>query len=411
MSVWMGRALALVLLWAAPAWAQAENGLKLGDARVHPTFDLEGDYDSEAGFFAQGTGANATATLSPEIIAHFRPGVRLELPASFVNLNVGGDVDWVQYTGLLSPGSQNASHLEAAANLEADFNKAGAIEFDVGDNFSRLDRTTDPIIGVGVLSLYNQAHAALPIHPGGGALTITPSVALSLEQYSPLSTLTLCTDPSCSPADLQNFDYVDGHGELAGQWKFLPKTAVVADVALDYQFYNETSAGATPFQNSELLHAEVGLVGLLTSKIAITAKAGWAQDFLDSGGHTVIGHAEINYLMSDTSNIKVGYLRDLLPVPEYGTYTDDRPYAELRFFLGGRLTLRAYAAYDFLNYNSNSGRVDQLVTVDLGPQYQFTRWLMGALGYTLQYRETNATAAQSVNYTRNVGYVRLTLMY
>jgi hypothetical protein len=115
--------------------------------------------------------------------------------------------------------------------------------------------------------------------------------------------------------------------------------------------------------------------------------------------------------MSDTSNIKVGYLRDLQPVPEYGTYTDDRPYAEVRFFLGGRLTLRAYGAYDFLNYNSNSGRSDQLVTVDLGPQYQFTRWLMGALGYTLQYRETNATAAQSVNYTRNVGYVRLTLMY
>jgi hypothetical protein len=330
------------------------------------------------------------------------------MPSSLVNLNLGGDVDYVYYTGLISPGSTAASHLEAAANLEADFNKAGAVEFEIGDNFSRLDRTTNVAIGVGILSLYNEAHASLPIHPGGGALEITPKGSVSFEQYTPLSSIPLggCNpvDPSCTPGLVSNFNYLDLNGGLSGLWRFLPKTAISIDASYDARSYqNDPHPG-------ELFHAYLGLVGLVTAKIAVVAKAGWAQDFAGSGAKTVVGQAELNYLLSDTSNLKLGYFRDLSPVPQFGMFGDDRVYAEGKVFLGGRLTLRAYGSFDNLSFYGTPSRTDQVVTVDAGPAYQFTRWLIAAAGYTLNYR-TSSDALQSLNYTRNVGYLRFTFTY
>jgi hypothetical protein len=391
---------------ALPARGQVagDNGIKIGDGRLHPYFDLEGDYDSAAGFF--GT-QNNNAVLSGEIITHFRPGLRLEMPGSLVNLNLAGDVDYVYYTGLISPGSSAASHLEAAANFEANFNRAGAVEFDIGDNFSRLDRTTNVALGVGILSLYNEAHASLPIHPGGGALEITPHGSVAFEQYTPLSSIevTGCTDPSCNPTLVSNFNYLDFNGGLSGLWRFLPKTAFSIEATYDARSYQDDP------HPGELLHAYLGLVGLVTAKLAVVAKAGWAQDFAGSGAKTVVGQAELNYLLSDTSNLKVGYFRDLAPVPEYGMFGDDRVYGQAQFLLGGRLTLHAYGAFDNLSFYGTPARTDRLVTVDAGPAYQFTRWLIAAAGYTLNYRTSDQITAQSVNYTRNLGYLRLTFTY
>ncbi|HEX4620055.1 MAG TPA: outer membrane beta-barrel protein, partial [Myxococcaceae bacterium] len=375
---WVAAASVFALALPARAQVAGDNGIKVGDGRLHPFFDLEGAYDSAAGFF--GT-AGGNAVLSGEIVTHFRPGLRLEMPSNLVNLNLGGDIDYVYYTGLISPGSSAASHLEASANLEADFNKAGAVEFEIGDNFSRLDRTTNVALGVGILSLYNEAHASLPIHPGGGALEITPKGSVSFEQYTPLSTITVagCTDPSCNPALVSNFNYLDLNGGLSGLWRFLPKTALSIDATYDARGYQNDPHSA------QLLHGYLGLVGLVTAKLAVVAKAGWAQDFAGSNAKTVVGQAEVNYLLSDTSNIKAGYFRDLSPVPEYGMFGDDRVYAEAKFFLGGRLTLRAYGAFDNLTFYGTPARTDQVVTVDAGPAYQFTRWLIAAAGYTLNY--------------------------
>jgi hypothetical protein len=400
-------ALALALLATSTAWAQsAENGLKLGDGRLHPYFDFETDYNSGAGFFDNATG---TPTLSPEIIFHFRPGLRLELPESWINLNVSGDVDWVQFSGFLTPTSTGASHLEASANVDADLFKSGPVEFDVGDTFTRLDQTQNAAIGVGVITLSNTAYASLPIHPGGGALEVTPRGAVILNDYTPLSGVAApgcaVNDPTCQPGLVSELNTVDLQAGLDARWKFLPKTALVVETRYDAQSYQDDPTNA-----AELLHADLGLVGLITSKIAITAKAGWAQDFV-GGQKTVIGHAEVNYLISDTSNLKLGFIRDILPVPAYGTYIDDRPYAEVRFFLGGRLTLHAYGAFDYLNFGGATGRNDDLVTLDVGPQYQFFRWLIGSAGYTLTYRASDVEQSESVNYTVQVGYVRLTFTY
>jgi hypothetical protein len=50
------------------------------------------------------------------------------------------------------------------------------------------------------------------------------------------------------------------------------------------------------------------------------------------------------------------------------------------------------------------------VTVDVGPEYQFTRWFIGAAGYVVGSRSSNLIAS-SYNFTRHEVYVRATFIY
>ena len=80
------RALLLGVLFSAPAFAQVAKapGFKIGEGRLHPFLELDGRFDSLVGRFTLGVD-------SPEIIFHFRPGLKFDLdtPSTFVNFNGG----------------------------------------------------------------------------------------------------------------------------------------------------------------------------------------------------------------------------------------------------------------------------------------------------------------------------------
>jgi len=389
---------------------EGSNGIKLGEGRAHPYFDLELRYDSAAGFF--GGAAGTTPQLKPEAVMHFRPGLRFDLASPSVYLNLDGNVDYLWYTQLITKGSNSASRLQAGVDFSANFNQGGAAELDLGDHFTRSDRTHNVALGVGVLSLYNEALASVPIRPGGKALEIAPNVGWSFENFQSISSVTV---PNCSPGDVtcsdpsqvSQFNYQNVRFGLDGRWRFLPKTAVTLTSQLDSRTYN--NANNLP---ATLLKASVGLAGLVSTKVATVVKLGWGQDFRSSGAKTLVAQLEFNYLVSDVSYAKVGYLRNLEPVPTFGTYGDDRGYLETRFLFSGRLTFHGYAAFDYLTFYGNSGgRKDTNVTLDLGPEYQITKWLIGSVGYLLGVRGSNTSTAASVNFTRHEAYLRATFTY
>ncbi|HYO66189.1 MAG TPA: hypothetical protein VEU33_08910, partial [Archangium sp.] len=167
--------LAVVASWPASGQGPAPggNGLKVGDGRLHATFDFETRYDSAAGYFPPPGNSDPSVVsdqLSGEALLHIRPGLRLELPGSKVDLTLKGHADYVHYTGLFTPGSTNTSHLQAQADLNLAFNKDGQIAVEVMDHFQRSDRTRSAAIGAGVLSLFNELKLRVPLRPGGGAL-------------------------------------------------------------------------------------------------------------------------------------------------------------------------------------------------------------------------------------------------
>lgn len=415
-ATWAVPLLTLLGLWLRPALAQTtgsqhqfegSNGIKVGEGRLHPYFDLELRFDSAAGFF------NTTGTaleLKPEAVTHFRPGLKLDVPGQSVALNLDGNVDYLWYTGLLTSGSSSASRLQAAADASALFNPGGNLELDLSDHFARSDRTHNTALGVGVLSLFNEALAAIPIRPGGRALEIVPAVGFSFENFKSISGAPVpgCSDITCDPAQVGAMNYQNLRFNLDARWRFLPKTAFTLNSQLDSRSYSAGTSGNPP---ATLLKASVGLAGLISTKVATVARVGWGHDLQSSGAHTLIGQLEFNYLVNELSHVKFGYLRNLEPVPTFGIYGDDRAYLETRFFLSGRMTFRGYAAFDYLTFYSNSGRKDSNATLDLGPEYQLTPWLIGAVGYVLNARASNLSNAASVNFTRHEAYVRATFIY
>jgi hypothetical protein len=409
--------IALALTLSSQALAQGlssasnyrgENGVKMGEGRLHPYLDLEMRYDSAAGFFDAGGGA--TGQLKPEMVAHFRPGLKLDVPSPTVAIALDGNVDYVWYTGLLTAGSNNLSRLQADADASAAFNQSGAVELDLGDHFTRSDRTRNAAVGVGVLSLYNEARALLPLRPGGKALEVVPNAAFAFENFKALSVVApagCAGDPSCDPTGVNLMNYQNLRAGLDVRWKFLPKTAITLEGRFDSRTYNAGS----PSPKASLLKAEAGLAGLVTPKVATVLKVGWGKDFSSSGANTILAMAELTYLMSETSKMKLGYLRNLEPVPTFGVYTDDRAYLEARVLTNGRATLHGTAAFDNLTFHSASNRTDKTFTLDVGPEYQFLPWLIGAAGYVLGTRSSNTSGAASVNFTRHEAYVRATFIY
>lgn len=391
------------------ALAAGGNGIKIGEGRVHPYLDLELRFDSAAGFFVQGT--TLSNNLQPELIAHFRPGLRLDLPSDFVALDAAGDVDYLYYTGLLTPSSTAASRLEGAADINADFNRKGTVGFFIGDQLLRSDRTHNVALGVGVLSFFNEVRAGVPIRPGGGALEVTPKAAFTLEFFDPISNVPIpgctATDVTCTPSAVRAMNYLNLRPALEARWKFLPKTAIVFESSFDARSY-PNPAGNPP---ADLLKATLGISGLLTPRISVVAKVGWGYDFAGTGANTFLAHLEGTYILNEASSFKAGYLRNLEPVPSYGTYGDDRGYIEGRMLINGRLNLRGTAAFDYISFYGNSNRNDTVFGLELAPEYQIFPWLLASGGYLLTTHYSNLSAAASNNYTRNEAFVRVTFAY
>lgn len=406
--LWGAILLSPALVLAQPeVRAHGNNGLKLGDARVHPFFDLEGRTDTAAGVF---TSRDGTLSLQPEFLMHFRPGLRVELPSTNLDLNLTGAVDYVLYTGALTPGSTKASHLEALADFSAGFNKEGAVEVDFADHFSRSDRTTNVAAALGFISLFNEARLGLPIHPGGRALEVIPKVAFAIENFSPL--LGSGNNPICpagsTGCDYTALNYQNLQGGLEGRWRFLPKTAVIVEGTFDYRTYANGQPAPT-----KLMKTTAGLAGLVSNKLAVVAKAGYGHDFSGTGARSFLTQLELSYLLTDISTIKVGYLRNVAPVSYYGAYGDDRGYFDARIFMNGHLTLHGYAAFDYFRYYTRlvgGSRNDRVGTVDVGPEYEIAKWFVIGAGYMLQTRATQV-ASPTANFTRHEGYLRLSFTY
>jgi hypothetical protein len=406
----------LVLLCPVLASAQGRpgsggNGIKVGDGRLHPFLDLETRVDSGAGYFPPpgSIGPDVPASdLGGEVIFHIRPGLKLEVPSPKLALNLTAQADYLLYSGWMTPASTNASHLQGMADLSARLNPEGTVGLELTDHFTRSDRTRTAAVGAGVLSLYNEVRLTVPIRPGGGAIELTPEASWAVEFFEALGAERPvgCTESVCDPVAVETFDYSNVRAGLDARWRFLPKTALVLDTDFDLRSY---FGGTNP--NARLLRAMVGLAGLVSPKVSVTATAGWGQNFGAGGGGTFLARLEGTYLMSPAMTFKGGYVRTLEPVSAYGLFRDDRGYLEARALFGGKLALHGAVAYDLLSFSgATTPRGDNILTVDVGPEYQFAPWLTGAAGYVLNTRSSSAVGA-GLNYTRHEGYVRLSVMY
>jgi Putative beta-barrel porin 2 len=391
-----------------------ENGFKIGPGRLH-LFLTEGlVYNSQAVAVPVSPGSS-TYTLGGAFILHTRPGLNLNIDGDNNTFGLNGYIDYLYYTNWITAGASEASTLNAAAGLNGDFNRNGAVGFTISDTFSRSANTYTPSVAVGVISLYNQVSVGVPIRPGGRALEIVPHGAYGVEaftQYSGAPTNGSCNAPNspCNPATLEQYNYQDFEGGVDVRLKFLPETAAIFTSNYDARIYSNTTVNP----NASELKLQIGLAGLITTKLSAILKAGWAQGFGTGEISTVIGQAEVSWLPTELATLTVGFLRDVYPVSGYGSYIDDRPYLSGKIFLGGRLQLSLTAAYDFFDYASSpqnpTGRNDSQLSFNAAATYQVARWFLVGGGLLFTYH-TSSLDVNSTNYTQWEPYVEVTFTY
>jgi hypothetical protein len=399
-------AIALVALLTTPALAEGP-GLKFGSARLHPYIEIEPWFDSAVAVVE-------TGSIPGDLLFHIRPGFKLEVPSSLVAFNWLGNFDWVQYSGMLSKGTLSASHWAIDSDLDLNINRDGQIAVDVGDHVVRSDRnTSSPSLRYGTLSLFNEARLKLSIRPYNGSITIEPGYKFGLEVFSPYSGISVCgagpSTPECNPADVAAFDYMNHTVSLNGRWKFLPKTALILDTAFGARQYMRT--GST---NMMSLKATLGVAGLLTTHWEVTLRVGWGQDFTASTYSSVIGQAEVGYLLSETGSLRLGYVRTFEPTggSTYISFGDDRVYLDGRILLGGKFTVHGAASLDYLNFRGASVGKDQFnVGFDLGLDYEIRPWVNIGGGYRLTYMTGTAVYANNNQFWRHEGFLKVQFIY
>ncbi len=434
--IWSLLALAALVSVGLSATGRAdEGGIAVGDGRLHPFLDLQSRYDSFAAI-------NLGGPPGGDLLWDVRPGLKLDVPSPVVSVDGSGDVDFLFYT--LNPGYDRVL---GDGQLTLGFNRGGTVSFDVGDTFNRSDNSNMVALPFAIISDYNDAGAKLTIRPGGGALSIEPSYDFILEYFEPFGIPAGfsggCDNPLCNPSLASDMNFYEHKASLTLSWRFLPKTAILLAGDFLYAGYDNPGSGLMANAPLDIVDGTLGIAGLLTSRIELVAKGGYAQTILASSdlstipalatvgdAHTFIGQLQLGYIFSETGNIKVGVVRLLQPAPTVlAYYTDTRPYLSAHVLLGGKLTLHFDGSFDFFNYpldslGSAAGRQDGYLRLDVGPEYEIARWLRIAAGYDLTSLGSNDQAAFSTfppnssssvfggpGYANHEGYVRLTLTY
>ena len=398
-------------LRCAQSAVPAPVGIKMGDGRLHPFLELDGRYDSLIGYFSKSPGGQLVP--SSDIVVHVRPGLKFDLESPSTLLRFGGAAEYLWYTGLLSGGTTGLSRFQGNASIDASFNRDGAAEVQLGDSFTRSDRTQNVAVGVGVLSLYNDVHLAVPIHPGGRAIEVTPRVGWGVELFDPLLTgvVSGCTnaaDITCNPTLVGKMNYSNLSAGLGAKWKFLPKTALMLDGAFDWRTY---LADTTTNPQAMVLRAQAGLLGLITPHLTVTLLAGYGGNFA-AKLNTFIATTNLSYLITGDSKVEIGYVRTLQPVPVYGTFIADSGKLAGRLgLLGGRMAIAAAITVDSLSFSGATGRRDLVFGANIGPSYDVTSWFAVGASYNASLRSSSNAQLSSVNYVRHEALLRLTFRY
>ena len=252
---------------AFAAHANPGDGIRLGgsDARLHPFFDFETRYDSNVTY----SGTDAVG----DLILHFKPGLELKAPGDAASIEFNGNLDWAQYLGLHNDKSANPpvdtkslSRLYAFAGLAAMFNRSGQVSPRVDNEFRREVSTASVAsTAAPVVSNSNVLRLSVPWRPGGGALIFSATGEWTVQTYEKYLDTTVL--------DVSNLGYNEYRAGAEVQWRFLPRTSGV--LHFDYFQRNPKTTGAADDANG--MNLLTGLTGLLTERVAATAKVGWGQ--------------------------------------------------------------------------------------------------------------------------------------
>jgi hypothetical protein len=285
----------------------------------------------------------------------------------------------------------------------------GQFGFGIADTFARIE---DPPYNasqlVPITRYNNQASLEGRWAPGGGRITATLRYTNMVDIFQ--------NDYSYASTDT-NYLFLDA------AWKWLPKTAIFANVQQGYIFYlNEAEATAAHKESSFPLLVTAGLRGLLTERTSATLALGYTNGFYSgvssTGGVWGSTFADLSVALRPTvlSRIVAGYRHEFQNAVVSTFSYNENVYLSYVQQLAGRLALDLSARYSHRNFQGQFvdmaqqliGRQDNFVQVGGTLDYFVRNWVYLGVGYSLM---SNGSNIPSVEYVKQQMFVRLGLTY
>ncbi len=400
---------------ALAARASPGDGIRLGgaDARLHPFFDLESRYDSNVTY----SGTDPVG----DLILHFRPGLELKVPGDAASVEFDGALDWAQYLGLNEDRSanppvetKNLSRLYAYAKLAAAFNRSGSVAPRVDNDFTRQVSTASlAAVAVPVVSNLNRLDLAVPWRPGGGALVLVAHgqwIVESFEKYQ--------GEPPVQLSQLAYDQYRAG-GEV--QWRFLPRTSGV----LEAGWFQRVPNSSNQPQNANGWDVDAGLTGLLTERVAATAKVGWGSStsqafatqttsFATQSFSSFLADAAVEWIPLDALSLRAGYKRSLGLDPLLSVMIQDSVSGTAAVKFAEKYAFRVGAHWDKFDFKLVDGANTTFFSVDPTLEAKLGRWLSGGLGYVYSSRAATWPPSAGISqptYSKNEVFLKVGVTY
>jgi hypothetical protein len=406
---------------ALAAHASPGDGIRLGgaDSRLHPFFDFETRYDSNVTY----SGDKPVA----DMVLHFRPGLELKAPGEAASFEFSGALDWAQYLGVNNDkgatppvDTKDLSRLYAYAKLAAAFNRGGSVAPRVDNDFTRSISTASlAAVSSPVVSNLNKLSLSVPWHPGGGALVLVAKGDWTVESFEKYK-----DEP---PFKLQNLAYDQYRAGGEAQWRFLPRTSGVFEAS----YYTRNAKEPNQPQNVSGVDVRAGLVGLLTERIATTAKLGYGTShapafMVGTATGTVSSDAQsfgslladlaVEWLPLDSMSLRAGYARSLGIDPVLSTMVQDTVSGAVQVKFAEKYAFRLGAHWDQFAFKIKvvDGATTSFFVVDPTIDAKFGRWITGALGYAYSTRTAQWPASTGItqpSYSKNEIFLRAGVTY
>ncbi len=345
--------------------AQAEGpGIRNGNVVIHPKLSLSAGYDSN---FWRESDAEATAPVNPVTVFKFGGGVSLRNR----NANRAGlvlDLDAMGRYVTAENADETASTLDQAAAMD---HAKGQLKFSVLprkpisiDLVARGKYSEQPGVELLKEDGYNRLSASfgpdIRFRPGGRpdnrALELRLGYRFTIDR-------TIATSSSLGS---NRGDKNTQELQLLTRWKFFPKTAVFVDVRywmVDYREGVDLDQNGRPVDgpNRDLnpLRAELGIQGLLTSRLALTLRGGYSNSFHDVGDSYAgpIARADIDYRLEPRLRLGMGYAFKLGDDSFSNYYTLQRGNVRATVNLPGRVFVSGRVGIDYYKYSREGAPV------------------------------------------------------
>ncbi|MBA2662526.1 MAG: hypothetical protein H0U74_09550 [Bradymonadaceae bacterium] len=378
----------IALVIAVPGSVRAEpgDGLRSGNLQLSPGVMLGTGFDTNL-FYGSGSEEIRQAPMG---ILEPRLKIATIEPTNF-DLAFNGAVGWTQYFSLQEDAVTRQSGLSSALSGSGTLNPRGNLSLRLSNHFLRTNETPSSSSDDSVNRIWNRSGVVLGFHPGGRVLESHLSYNYTVYRHN------LYT----------NLDR-GSHGlGWRSSWKFLPKTALVADATysiVGYRGAQADDAERIVKVNSTPLRLLGGVNGLLTNRLGAKLMAGYAWGFYDAGDsfQGVVGLAEGYYGFGShgmNNRLRIGYEYNFRDSPISNYYTFHRVFGgyeqglmnnRLRLGLETETQIRdyRYAGGGVRLPTANGGEVetpnsvnDLSVGVRASAGYQLSAWWNAELSY------------------------------